>query len=116
MESSICCEAHKCGAFTPPACTNEMRIKSGCNPVPLKPNSNATDRLNELLPKPTIGHCQIGSEKNVPVYEVNDSVKACLDHYVRYVLQNRPMPKKLVQPNAEPNVRAAHTRQAQASV
>lgn len=94
MDSSICGDAYRCGSFDFPACTNATRRKECSGPVLLNPGSNATDRLSMLLPIPCIGDCKIGGEKGVPVYKVNDSVAACLFHYVTYVLQNRPMPEK----------------------
>ncbi|OIO52337.1 MAG: hypothetical protein AUJ11_00690 [Parcubacteria group bacterium CG1_02_44_65] len=94
MENSICPDARKCGSFNSPACTQKMRTDSCSGPVPLRPGSNAIDRLEELLPESKIGDCTIGGEKDVKVYRVNESVWACEDHYFSFVLPRNPIPVK----------------------
>jgi len=91
-KDSICAFATTCGAFNGPACTNREREKINCQPT--APTSVATDILKGLLPEPSLGNCGICGGKNVLIYEVNPTVKACLNCYISFVLQRRPMPEK----------------------
>lgn len=104
MDNSICPDARKCGSFKSPACTQEMRTKDCSGPIPLKPNSSATDQLHELLPEPILGgDCKICGDKNVKVYRVNQDVVACENCYFFFVLPRNsiPIPKKQITPTAK---------------